>query len=226
VCHDGAGNTVTLSGTCDVVEYGDDDDIMGGGAAGFNAMERQKLGWLSGRLTDVPSGGGTYTLTPLELTTPGLQALRINDGTTLWVEFRQRIGMAVHGLNSPGVIVHQQADGVLKSYQLNMNPSGPNYNRSLAVGASWVNPFGGLKITVNWANSTGASVTIAPAIPPVAVPYLIDDTCGQALAELEAVGLAGNCWGTGDYVGNQSPGGGSLVPPGTVVSLQMAVNPP
>ena len=42
----------------------------------------------------------------------------------------------------------------------------------------------------------------------------------------ESVGLSGTCWGTGDYVGNQSPGGGSLVPPGTVVSLQMAVNPP
>ncbi len=224
-CRDGSGARVPLSTSCAVIEYGDVNDVMGGfSTAGYNAIERQRLGWMSGRVTDVPAAGGTFTVAPLELTTPGLQALRINDGTTLWVEYRQPIGLDAHALPSPGVLVYQQPDASLESYQLDMTPSGAGVD--LPVGGTWVNPLGSMKITVNWANSTGASITVAPAVPPVPVPYLIDETCGQALGDLQAVGLSGTCWGTGNYVGNQSPGGGTAVPPGTVVSLQMAVNPP
>jgi len=76
----------------------------------------------------------------------------------LWIEYRYPIGRDLFVLSVPGVIVHQQnGNGTAR---LNMQPTtGP----ALPAGATWVNPLGVRKITVNWANSTGASITIASA---------------------------------------------------------------
>jgi hypothetical protein len=225
ICENPPTVMVPLSNSCATIEYGDPNDVMATGGAGFNAMERQRLGWFAGRLVDVPTDGGTFTIAPLELMAPSApQALRLNDGTTLWIEYRQPIGLDTRALNSPGVLIYQQPNSALESSILDMTPGATGYN--LPIGSTFVNPLGAKKITVNWANSTGASITIAPTIPPVQVPYLIDDTCGQAITELQAVGLNGTCWGEGNFVGNTSPGGGSWVPPGTTVSLQMVINAP
>lgn len=69
-------------------------------------------------------------------------------------------------------------------------------------------------------------VRVGSPPPIVTVPGLIDDTCAQAISELQSVGLDGSCNGTGQFVGQQSPGEGTRVPRGTVVSLTMTVNPP
>jgi hypothetical protein len=69
---------------------------------------------------------------------------------------------------------------------------------------------------------------VATTAPPaqVVVPDLIDDTCNQALTELDAVGLGGTCHGTGNWVGQQSPPAGAQVDRGTIVTLSMTTDPP
>ncbi len=72
-------------------------------------------------------------------------------------------------------------------------------------------------------------VADAPAVQPptqVSVPNLIDDTCAFAQSQLQAIGLVGSCDGTGNFVGNQSPGEGTLVDPGTVIALTMVTSAP
>jgi hypothetical protein len=60
------------------------------------------------------------------------------------------------------VIVHRQIG--TGTGLLHMRPATPTLNdAALPIGATWANPLGTMKITVNWANSAGASVTVAPA---------------------------------------------------------------
>jgi hypothetical protein len=66
---------------------------------------------------------------------------------------------------------------------------------------------------------------IQPGPQPVTVPDEVDSTCTQAVADVRALGLVGTCAGTGSYVGNQSPGAGTQVQPGSTVSFNMVTSP-
>jgi hypothetical protein len=149
-------------------------------AAGFGASQRYFEGWLTGgRMANVPTTGGTYTIAPLEqfVAEPGrptLQALRVSDGTTLWIEYRIKLGVDMFELPTTGVLIYQEVNGPTETHLLDMtpgsvaedrlNPTGKDLtDAALSVGQTLVNPLGHLKITVNWTNSTGANLTIAPA---------------------------------------------------------------
>jgi hypothetical protein len=238
-CTDGAGHAVTLSTTCTTDEYGDWYSVMGCCFAGSpTAIQKYALGWMSGRMTTVPSWGGTFTLQPIE-TTPlyHLQALRIEDGSqTLWIEYRQPIGVdaTVPAVDTNGVFVHlQRPDDMTQSgsFLLDISPNDGD-PRTLPVGATWVNPLGIMKITVNAADANTATVTVTPTV--ATVPPVVGDTLSAAAQALQAAGfVVGQKQYVIDYtcdninlVVRQSPLAGTHAAPGTAVNLTFGKAPP
>jgi hypothetical protein len=210
---------------------------MGSGSGSFSAIQQYDLGWLSGRMQDVPATGGSYTLQPLENAEVGQQVLRMVDGAaTLWLEYRQPLGVdsSLDPANA-GVLVRQQLpDQGLKSFLLDMTPGSTQGFRDarMPTGSTWVNPLGTMKITVNSASAAGAQVTIESALP--IVPNVRGRTlagAGQALGGAGfAVGSLANvidhsCNNIG-LVMSQSPSAGARAPAGTRVNLWVGRRPP
>jgi len=96
-----------ISGDCFDIEYGDPNSVMGnsetggggtdGVSGGVPAQHRWYMNWMAGRWGEVSTNPGTYRLAPLELQKfepgrPTLQALRINDEVTLWVDAENETG--------------------------------------------------------------------------------------------------------------------------------------
>ncbi len=67
-------------------------------------------------MVDVGAARGSYTVQPLENATAGVQALRITDGsTTLWLEYRQALGVDGYGsmpVGNYGVLLYDQVPDV------------------------------------------------------------------------------------------------------------------
>lgn len=71
---------------------------------------------------------------------------------------------------------------------------------------------------------TPVSVVVSSGPPPVAVPELLNSSVGQAVAALESVGLVANVFGGGASPGNvsrQSPEPGTMLLPGSLVSVEL-----
>jgi hypothetical protein len=221
-----------------VLSQGDPHNIMGSGPGGLSAIMRFDVGWMSGRIVDVSTAGGTFTLAPLEsLTATQPQALRITDGsTTLWLEYRQPLGLdGVWGADwDYGVLVYDQLPNVgLGSFLLDMTPTstGGFSDGAMLAGTTWTNPLGSLRITVTATTSTAAQLTITPNT--VSVPDIVGLNRNGAAGALAAVGLTlGNetdhtvtdC----DLVGQvltQNPAAGSQAVIGSPVSFSYAVKP-
>ncbi len=134
-------------GSCEVREYGNPYDIMGGegtfppsnfvsGFGHFNAVFKEQLGWLSpgNVLTVNAAQGGRYPIAPLERPTSSVQALKVcRDATAsycLYVENRAQVGVLV---NQPGptLLAVDLARG----------------NFSLPVGQTFVDPSSGITLT-------------------------------------------------------------------------------
>jgi hypothetical protein len=238
-CQDGAGQPVALSTTCQTLEYGDPYNVMGCcGPGSFTAIQKFDLGWMTGRLQNVPSAGGTYTVQPLEASATGVQALRLVDGAeTLWVEYRQPIGVDswLSPASTAGVLVYRQLpDGgnPLGSYLLDMTPgSAAGFSDAvLKPGAAWSNPLGHLTIAVNSAGPSGAVVEVRSDL--TAVPNVVGEEAADARAAIQAVGLTVIQQSVADptceYIGlvrSQSPGGGSMVNPGSAVTIKIGKRP-
>jgi hypothetical protein len=74
---------------------------------------------------------------------------------------------------------------------------------------------------------TSPSPTSRPTTPPppkVAVPAVVSAKCATAKTILQDAGLTGTC--TSGYVTRQNPAEGTLVNPGTSVSLTTGASPP
>src|SRR5262249_1136801 len=108
-----------------------------------------------------------------------------------------------------------------------LNPLGSstNHDAGLKVGHTWEDPLGEMKITLNSATETGATVTVSS--PRIAVP----DVRGRSFAEAEAVlhqaGLKATFGGgvadpTCAFIGevaSESPNAGTAVLPENPVAL-------
>jgi hypothetical protein len=192
---------------------------------------------MNGRLLDVPAGGGTFDLLPLEVNDLGVQALRLVDGgATLWIEYRQPIGVdATLNPANAGVLVRQQVPGQgLKSFLLDMTPGSPGGfgDARMNVGQTWFNPLGTMKITVTSAGPAGARVVIESALP--VVPDVRGFTLSGATTRLAAAGFVRGpvhyfvdhwCESIG-LVNHQIPVGGSRAWAGTPVDLWVGTRPP
>jgi hypothetical protein len=239
-CTGANGQPVALSSNCAPIEYGDGYDVMGCcGAGSFTGIQKFDLGWMSGREKDVPASGGTFTLEPLEATTPGLQALRLTDGNqTFWLDYRQPIGVDnwLSPSSTNGILIYEQLpDGYtpLGSYLLDMTPGSPGGfdDAPLPAGTSWTDPLGHDVITVNSAGAAGAQVTITPRT--AMVPSVVGDLAATAASEIRAAGFSvneqtfvdGTCENI-NRVASQSPRGGSAAILGTTVTIRVGTRPP
>lgn len=128
------------------------------------------LGWMSPANYQVVQASGSYTLQPLEISPPGLQALKVQRGTGstewLWIEYRQPIG------NYDSTIFPQPFSGALIHYEDSTTTPGhtylPNFTPSvssafspaLSAGQTWTDPYSNLSLTVAGATSAGLTVSV------------------------------------------------------------------
>jgi hypothetical protein len=110
-CRDSAGVTVSISGTCSSIEYGD-FALMGKTTAyHMNNFQKGALGWLAASNTRTVTTSGVYELYPIEKATANVQVLRIprkfdTYGKPLdfyYLEYRQQYGFDSFALSSPYV---------------------------------------------------------------------------------------------------------------------------
>jgi Gametolysin peptidase M11 len=172
-CH-GEGDTyTTLSDNCEpYVEYGDWWDAMGccfSTPGQFNALQKDNLGWMSGRIATYTSGNRNYFLSPLESVSGRVQALKLNtSGHTYWLDYRQPIGEDAYlspftGVTG-GVEIHipEPSDGTNGTDLLDGSPDSNFGSEVLAVGDSWTTPEG-VTITVKSATPRSAHVSVKRA---------------------------------------------------------------
>lgn len=234
----GSGAPVALSSSCNTSEYGDSFDVMGCCAGSFTAVQKADLGWLNGRQQDASAADGVYTIAPLELQNPALQAVRVIDGSeTLWLEYRQAVDddaflSGYPGMTS-GVVVHRQRPDAftpLGSSLLDMTPgSGSGFgDAALPVGHSWKNPLGGATITVLSADPSGVQVRVQRPV----VPDVVGETASNASTTLRAAGYAVAQSSFVDYlceyiglVQRQSPTAGTALNPGGTVTIWVGARP-
>ncbi|HVD87202.1 MAG TPA: PASTA domain-containing protein [Solirubrobacterales bacterium] len=197
---------------------------------------------------------GTWTIRPLSEIGQSPRAIRLVDGpTTLWLEYRQPTGLEAPNLTgadewetngSPityGLVIHREEAHLLgapTSYLLDMTPGsdrnpftnaagdyGDFRDAPLAVGRTWANPLGEMKITLNSAAATGATVTISTrrlTVPDVRGHSLEQAEAILAAAGLRSAGFESAIDPTCAYLGvvaAESPGPGSRILPETPVHI-------
>ena len=178
-----------VGGNCTSSEYGDVLDVMGGspggGAAHFNAFQKEQLGWLgagiSPPLTTVQAGAGQYSIGNLEAVrsaTP--RALKIANALntcnapapTEWyyVEKREAVGFDAFIGNQAttigsSVIVHRVTGGDPDSSQLlDMTPATTTWHDiGLTNGSAFTDPATGLVIQPVAVGAGYASVNVSYA---------------------------------------------------------------
>jgi hypothetical protein len=228
ICKDAAQNLVPINNQCVALDSTDPTSVMGNFEESFNAQHQSRLGWLPNQVVTVPSGGGTFTIGPLETEAPTL-ALRMIDGAVLWFEYRQALGIDTLS----GLFVHQEKQNEDHTFLLNMNPKslGDFTGASMVVGQTFENPLGSMKVTLESMNALGARLKFTPKNP------IVPDVRGQLLAGATgALTSAGFVVGTVTQVFDptcedigavlkQSVAGGTQAPAGTVVGLTIGKKP-
>ena len=172
-------STGALTGSCNASEYGDSYDAMGGDSyvGHFNAAEKNRLAWMSGRVHGFTSSG-SYTIAPLE-TSSGVKAGKVvAGGRSYWIEYRTAagqdrsfpaggLGVLVHALGgSPGL---SDGGSHLLDLQRGVESGFDAPAVSLVKGASWTSPEQ-VRISFVGANTSGAQVSVTFGAPPAGLP--------------------------------------------------------
>jgi hypothetical protein len=171
LCEDESHQQVTLSNSCEEIEYGDLSDTMGKlNTFSYNAIHSNQLGWLNGQFIDLKAPEtGTFVISPFTSIPHGTRAIRLQDGPTrLWVEYRRPVGIdepKFAGQNpfvEWGVLIHREVtiDGKTVSQLLDMTPGDEGDFNNGALEGTWANPLGETTITVDTAGPDAAIVTI------------------------------------------------------------------
>ena len=200
---------VVVGPSCDVLEYGDSIDMMGGAPVHFNAFQKQRLGWLgygvSPPITTVESSG-VYTIDAYALPGTGPKALKIARGLgseSFFVEFRRNDQGFDTGVFRSGVFVHLASDNSPNSsLLLDMVPETLSWfsDTVLEVGQSFTDPTSGVTITTLSVSSTGATIMVDLGdVPPAPL-------CTRSAPSVSA-----------------SPGQSLVVPAGTAVTYTVSV---
>lgn len=170
---------VTTATQCPVWEYGDHFDLMGGAyetmGGHFDALHKERLGWLNGEDVMTITTPGTYTLRPLETAAEGVKALNLSrgDGSMLSIEYRQPLGYD-HDLDDPavfsGALMHISGD---HGKTFLVDPTPPAYVREnvLRPGASFTDVQSGVRLTT--VAATSEKLTIKADFPRTAKPLPI-----------------------------------------------------
>jgi len=174
---------------CREFEYGDPADPMGVGITHFQAYFKAAQGWFENCSVVTTSLDGHYSITPLELPSEGIQALRIPMALELcphwlfgscfyYLEYRQPLGVFDGGpgyANNPmheGVLIHVAADLVPDGSSIAFSPAlldaTPELlpdgaltftSARLAPGETFADPSG-LRISVESASSASIKVMV------------------------------------------------------------------
>lgn len=184
-------------GTCTYSTYGDYTDIMGGGnTAHFNALQKDRLGWLnyqtSPPITTVTTSGN-YFIDAYETHNNKSKALKILKSPTstdyYYLEFRQGIGydkeLADCGTNcdyTKGIVFHQGSPTAGNSDLLDMTPGGSPQHVALLPCKSWTSgnitfgvssvSTGGARVNITYGPQTHACTHAAPSLTyPIITPF-------------------------------------------------------
>jgi M6 family metalloprotease-like protein len=162
----GLGVAGTLS------EYGDINSTMGSWNFGhYPGSQKLSLGWQTASNTLTVQSNGSYSLLPTEISTSGLQTLKVKRGTDnstnawLWVEYRQPLDVYDNTLNAQiftGALIHYQ-DSTTGTYTdlLDFTRSNTSFaDAALAKGQTWVDPYSNLSISVTDATANALTVNV------------------------------------------------------------------
>jgi M6 family metalloprotease-like protein len=164
-----------LGATGTIAEYGDPFSTMGAWELGLYSAphKAEVLGWMNPTSNyQVVQSSGVWSLQPLEVSSPGLQALKVQRGTGnnawLWVEYRQPIGNYDSTLpTQPGALIHYE-DSITDQYGPHTNlldfaPVGtPNSFTAPALlpGQTWIDPYTNLSLFVQSATANALTVAV------------------------------------------------------------------
>ncbi|PIQ83873.1 MAG: hypothetical protein COV75_05285 [Candidatus Omnitrophica bacterium CG11_big_fil_rev_8_21_14_0_20_63_9] len=160
------GSAIGASGACTTSEYGDAFDVMGfWNLFQWNGPHKVGAGWLSGSRVQTVTGGGLFTLTPLELDQNTPQVLKINRPNTseaYYVAYRQPLGMD-GGLPSgmtQGVSVHVWSANAaaVQTKLLDTSPGDGFQNAALSDGGTFNDAAN--NITVKQLSHGGSAATV------------------------------------------------------------------
>lgn len=181
-CHDGTGARVTLGGTCEVIEYGDHFDVMGGTQHRHaNALRKQQLGLIEPATTITTEG--VYRIAPIGAAS-GMRAVRIRRDTVDGVDryYSLEVRRAEPRFDD-FFCMEPVVQGVTlrlgvgdQSYLLDTTPGTASYDDApLTVGQTYVDTARGISIRTLRVDDAGADVAISfdgslPDADPVAGP--------------------------------------------------------
>ena len=174
------GVRVSIGGSCSFSEYGDPFDIMGQTARHMNTWHKAQLGWYDAARMQNVSANATFTLTPLESMSAGLQLLRVARGTTgdyYYLEYRRPLGF--DGFASTDAVVNgisirlgKDYSQLIQSQLLDATPATTSFTDSaLGAGKTFTDGTYGISFTTQSVSDTGATVQVAfggvqPPPPP------------------------------------------------------------
>ena len=210
------GARVAISASCSSNEYGDPFDIMGSSSRHTSNWHKGQIGWLDPQTKQTVTASGAYTIAPQEWQSPGVQALRIQRGTTgnyFYLEFRRPYGTSfdTFSVTDPavnGVSIRMAPDYPYRqiSYLIDTNTATTTFSDApLTPGKTFTDETYGISIQTTNVSATGATVQItlggAPPPPPPA-----DTTApaapGTLSSRLRAGPTVALTWGTAsDNVG-------------------------
>src|SRR6266567_23038 len=167
-----------------ITDQGDEFTVMGSNNLGLYQAQQKAtvLGWMSSAVNyQTVTTSGTYTLQPVEMSPPGLQALKIQRGSSsgyyLWLEYKQPIGQYDSTLaNAP--LYNQPYPGAMVTYEdpyyegVGQIPGhtylvdfdlGDTYWAApdLKPGQTWTDPYSNASISVLSATSAGLTVSVS-----------------------------------------------------------------
>lgn len=177
------GDVVVADSGCNVAEYGDVLDRMGGSAGHFNSFQKERLGWLEYSASPpvvTAETSGSYQLEPVSKQANGVKALRVlqsvdpvsGQRTWYYLETRQAVGF------DSWLIDSSYADSVLdglvirlgtesdpdSSFLLDMTPGSQKYDMydlALPLGAGYTDASAGVTISLDEINAEGATVNVS-----------------------------------------------------------------
>lgn len=165
----------TAGGGCTSIEYGDLIETMGYRLHDFNAVHKEKLGWLEALAVTV---SGTYQIGPIESPATANKALKIippDQGTPLYIEYRRPLGVDLPDSELwyeefyQGATIHLGGDPteLLNMYPASNSSSLPGLwgGPALLPGMTYVDPANRFGVTV--LSATPASLQLSVVFSPV-----------------------------------------------------------
>lgn len=198
------GSRVAYSSSCSYSEYGDPFDIMGSAARQTSVYHKGQFGWLAPLAQQTVTTSGTYTISPTEWASGGVQALRVARGTSgqyFYLEYRRPYGSYFDTFSPSdpvvnGVTIRLAPDySVINlSYLIDANPATSTFTDApLRAGQTFTDSIDGITIATTTVTTAGATVqvTLPGSTPPPPPPPPADTTAPTAPGTLSGSVISG-----------------------------------